>query len=48
VTQQRLHDKQMVREPELGREQLLSEPASQRLLSLLRHRLELALELAQR
>lgn len=48
MTQQRLSDKQMVREPELGREQLLSEPASQRLLSLLRRRLELALELAQR
>jgi hypothetical protein len=38
VTQQRLSDKQMVRESELGREQLLSEPASQRLL--LRHRLQ--------
>jgi len=40
VTQQRLSDKQMVRELELGREQLLSEAASQRLLSLLRRRLQ--------
>jgi hypothetical protein len=48
VTQQRLCGKQMVRELELGREQLLSELASQRLLSLLRRRVELALELAQR
>ena len=40
MIRQRLSDKQMMRELELGREHLLSAPALQRLLSFLRRRLQ--------